>query len=139
MGVSAKESIPICDHDKNSQNPLSSDLDLPHSEVPNSDGDQDEQEMYEDLHGTGIILDQELPFENVPEIVDSDVQKRVPETDHSYSTSEHPSGPTETVSPPKLDTVDPNNGTSLENGKSLLNNTDQNGSINDASGSENIK
>ena len=95
--------------------------------------------MDQDLHGTGIILDEELPFENVPEIVDSNVQKPAPETDHSYSTHEDPAGPTETVSPPKHDTVDPSNGASLANGESLLNNTDQNGSTNDACASENIE
>ena len=66
------------------------------------------------------------------------MQKPVPETDHSYSTHEDPSGPTETVSPLKHDTVDPSNGACLENGESLVNNTDQNGSINDASAAENI-
>ena len=66
------------------------------------------------------------------------MQKPVPETDHSYSTHEDPSGSTETVSPPKHDTVDPSNGACLENGESLVNNTDQNGSINDASAAENI-
>ena len=68
MGVSAKDSIPVVDHDKNLQNPLSSDLDLPRSEEANCDGDKHEQDMDQDLHGTGIISDEELPFENVPEI-----------------------------------------------------------------------
>ena len=139
MGVSAKDSIPVVDHDKTSQNPLSSDLDLPHSEEVNCDRDQHEQDMDQDLHGTGIISDEELPFENVPEIVDNNVQKPVPETDHSYSTHEDPAGPTETVSPPEHDTVDPSNVASLANSESLLNNTDQNGSTNDACASENIE
>ena len=51
MGVSAKDSIPVVDHDKTSQNPLSSDLDLPHSEEANCDEDQHENNMDQDLHG----------------------------------------------------------------------------------------
>ena len=41
--------------------------------------------------------------------------------------------------PPKHDTVDPSNGACLENGESLVNNIDQNGSTKDASASENIE
>ena len=105
----------------------------------NCDEDQHERDMDQDLHGTNIISDEKLPFENVPEIVETNVEKPVVDTDHSYSRHEDPSGSTETVSPPKHDTVDPSNGACLENGESLVNNTDQNGSNKDASASENVE
>ena len=102
MGVSAKGSIPVVDHRKSLQNPLSSDLDLPCSEEANCDKDQHEKDMDQDLDGTGIISDEELPFRNVPEIEDTNVEKPVTETDHSYSTHEDPSGSTKTVSTPNM-------------------------------------
>ena len=51
MGVLAKDSISVVDHEKKLQNPLSSDLDLPHSEEANCDEDQHENNMDQDLHG----------------------------------------------------------------------------------------